>query len=79
MGVYPKAVKLPAFNAYPDGKPHRRLCLRCERDFWSKTKFNRLCQFCQKSTESLVTGEVATHHSRSRGGNASQSWRITLA
>jgi Zn finger protein HypA/HybF involved in hydrogenase expression len=40
---------------------HTRRCLKCDRSFVSKHRFNRLCENCVKQNASVNYGEYVLH------------------
>jgi len=40
---------------------HTRRCLKCDRSFVSKHRFNRLCENCAKQNANVNYGEYVLH------------------
>ncbi len=45
----------------------RRRCLRCNRSFVSKHRFNRLCEHCAKKNATVNFGQYVLHAGGSSG------------
>jgi hypothetical protein len=38
----------------------RRICLKCNRAFWARGRFNRLCELCKELNRQLADGDYTS-------------------
>ncbi len=57
-------MSVPKFKG--EGFAHR-LCLRCQKDFPSRSRYNRLCEKCRKANHKFSGTNIQENRSTRRG------------